>query len=45
MQDGSEFTVMFRHHEAPVIEAKPVNGLSSTDLDSDWSVKVKFISI
>ncbi|MBX9869927.1 MAG: hypothetical protein K2X63_09025 [Burkholderiaceae bacterium] len=45
MQDGREFNVVFRHHEPPALEAKPVNGLSSTDPDSEWSVKLKFTSI
>lgn len=38
LDDGRSFNVLFRHHEAPALEAKPVTGLASAGPDDDWQI-------
>lgn len=45
LDDGRAFTVVFRHHDAPAIEAKPVRGFPSYDADDDWQVSLKLMEI
>lgn len=45
LDDGRSFTVLFRHHDAPAMESKPVRGFASYDPDDYWQVSLKFMEI
>lgn len=45
IDDGRSFTVVFRHHDAPAMEAKPVRGFPSYEADDYWQVSLKLMEI
>ncbi|NDP58000.1 MAG: hypothetical protein GZ090_01395 [Oxalobacteraceae bacterium] len=45
LDDARSFTVVFRHHDAPALESKPVRGFASFDADDYWQVTLKFMEI
>lgn len=45
LDDGRSFNVVFRHHEAPALEASPVRGMASYDADDYWQIKLKLMEI
>ena len=45
LDDGRGFNVVFRHHEAPALEAEPVRQMATYDADDYWLVKLKFMEI
>lgn len=42
---GSNRTVMFRHHDEPAIEARPVMHINDTDPDDFYLVTLKFMEM
>lgn len=45
LDDGRSFTVLFRHHDAPALEAKPVKGFPTYDAADYWQLSLKLIEI
>lgn len=46
LDDGRNFTILFRHHESPVMEAKPVTGLASYSENDYWQITtLKFMEV
>lgn len=45
LDNGQTFNVVFRHQDAPVIEASPVRGHTSFADDDFWHLKLKFMEI
>ncbi|MFZ6655667.1 hypothetical protein [Undibacterium sp. TJN19] len=45
LDDGRIFTVVFRHHEPPALEADPVRKMATYDADDYWLIKLKFMEI
>ena len=45
LDNEQSFNVVYRHHDAPVIEASPVRGHTSFADDDYWHIKVKFMEI
>lgn len=45
LDDARSFNVVFRHHEPPALEAKPVRNMTSFEADDDWQMTLKFMEI
>lgn len=45
LDDGRDFTVVFRHHDGAAIDAKPVRGFPTWDADDWWLVSLKFMEV
>lgn len=45
LDNGQLYEVVFRHHEPPAMEAKPVANLASFVADDFWTIKLKFARI
>ena len=45
LDDGRSFTVVFRHADAPVIEAEPIKGFPTYEPDDDWLMTLKMMEV